>query len=70
MADDPFTPLHEEISARARQLWQQAGQPAGRDEAFWLAAEAELRKDREITVTTAAKNPKGKRKAGKIAPPP
>ncbi len=66
---DPHTPTHDEISARARQLWQQAGSPAQRDEEFWLAAEAELRKDRELSVKTARENPSGKRKPGKVAPP-
>ena len=32
------------IAARAYQLWEQAGKPAGRDEEFWLRAEAELTK--------------------------
>jgi len=36
----------EEISARARQLWQQANSPEGRDLEFWLAAEQDLQKDR------------------------
>jgi Protein of unknown function (DUF2934) len=34
----------EQISARARELWEQHGRPAGRDEEFWLQAESELRK--------------------------
>jgi hypothetical protein len=34
----------EEIRARARELWEQHGRPAGRDEEFWLQAESELRK--------------------------
>ena len=33
---------HEVIAERAYSLWQQAGRPAGRDEEFWLRAEAEL----------------------------
>ena len=32
-------PSQEEISARARKFWQSAGQPAGADLEFWLAAE-------------------------------
>jgi Protein of unknown function (DUF2934) len=32
----------EEIKARARELWEQNGQPAGRDLEFWLKAEAEI----------------------------
>lgn len=35
----------EEIRARARQLWEEAGQPAGRDMDFWLQAERELGDD-------------------------
>jgi hypothetical protein len=38
---------HEEISARARELWQKNGSPEGRDDEFWLAAEHELTRDRE-----------------------
>jgi hypothetical protein len=35
---------HEErIRARAQRLWEAAGRPTGRDEEFWLAAEAELK---------------------------
>ncbi|WP_223970421.1 DUF2934 domain-containing protein [Bradyrhizobium sp. RD5-C2] len=30
--------------ARARQLWEEAGRPAGRDLDFWLRAERELAK--------------------------
>lgn len=33
----------EEIRARAKAIWEQHGRPAGRDEEFWLQAEAELR---------------------------
>jgi hypothetical protein len=33
----------EEIRARSRELWEQNGRPAGRDEEFWLQAESELR---------------------------
>ena len=32
----------EEIKARARELWDQNGRPAGRDLEFWLQAEAEI----------------------------
>lgn len=66
---DPNHPTREETAARARQLWQLAGEPAGRDEQFWYAAEAELRADRQKTVAVAKANPKGKRRAGKVAPP-
>ena len=33
----------DEIRARAREIWEQHGCPAGRDVEFWLQAEAELR---------------------------
>jgi hypothetical protein len=36
-------PSHEEISNRARALWEARGRPSGRDEEIWLTAEAELR---------------------------
>jgi len=35
----------EIIRARAHQLWEQAGQPEGRDQEFWLQAELDLKKD-------------------------
>jgi hypothetical protein len=35
----PPGPSPEEISARARKFWESAGQPAGADLEFWLAAE-------------------------------
>ncbi|MBR1280232.1 DUF2934 domain-containing protein [Bradyrhizobium sp. AUGA SZCCT0283] len=31
------------ISARAREIWEQSGCPAGRDLEFWLQAESEVR---------------------------
>ena len=36
----------QEITARARELWEQNGRPAGRDREYWLQAESEL-KERE-----------------------
>jgi hypothetical protein len=32
-----------EIRTRAREIWEQAGQPEGRDVEFWVQAEAEIR---------------------------
>jgi Protein of unknown function (DUF2934) len=43
------TPTHDEIGARSRHLWQLAGSPSGRDLEFWLAAEIEVRSERETT---------------------
>lgn len=41
-ADLRRVPLHDEISTRARELWEKYGRPAGRDEAIWLEAERQL----------------------------
>ena len=43
------TPSFEEISTRSRYLWQVAGRPDRRDLEFWLAAEIEVRREREET---------------------
>jgi hypothetical protein len=40
-------PTHEEVSARARELWHIAGAPLGRDAEFWLAAEARIDRERD-----------------------
>ena len=39
----------QEISARARELWEQNGCPAGRDLEFWLQAESEIKaRERQV----------------------
>jgi len=38
---------NEAVRARARELWEINGQPAGRDLEFWLQAERELRETKE-----------------------
>ena len=38
-------PKHIDIVRRAYQLWQQAGEPKGRDEEFYLKAQEELRNE-------------------------
>ena len=38
-------PSDKEIAARAYKLWEQNGQPEGRDEEFWRLAEQELLND-------------------------
>ena len=35
-------PRREEIAARAFEIWEQEGRPAGREKAHWLRAEREL----------------------------
>lgn len=52
-------PKHEEIEARARQLWQIAGSPSGRDQEFWLAAESEIKVERRQVKRTAGKKAAG-----------
>jgi len=39
---------YDEISLRAYQLWQREGQPVGRDQEIWLAAEQELREEHRV----------------------
>jgi Protein of unknown function (DUF2934) len=39
----------QEISVRARDLWEQNGCPAGRDLEFWLQAESEMKaRERQV----------------------
>ena len=39
----------QEISVRARELWEQNGCPTGRDLEFWLQAESEIRaRERQV----------------------
>jgi hypothetical protein len=38
-------PAEEQILARAYELWQQAGEPAGPDEEFYHQAELKLRNE-------------------------
>lgn len=37
---------HDEIRLRAHQLWEQAGQPEGKEDHFWLEAERQLNQER------------------------
>jgi hypothetical protein len=37
-------PSHDEISNRARAIWESKGCPAGMDEQIWLEAEAQLKR--------------------------
>jgi hypothetical protein len=40
--NSPSSISHENISRRAHQLWEEAGQPDGQETAHWLQAEHEL----------------------------
>jgi hypothetical protein len=44
--------MEREIAARAYRLWSEAGQPQGRDEEFWTAAEQELRNEEVAPLRT------------------
>lgn len=37
--------LEEDIRKRARELWEAAGRPEGRDEEFWHEAERRLKEE-------------------------
>ena len=37
-----FKPTHEAIAKRAYEIYEESGQPPGRDVEFWLKAEREL----------------------------
>jgi hypothetical protein len=39
------TPHEEQIRRRAREIWEHAGKPSGRDEEFWYQAERGLQGD-------------------------
>jgi DUF2934 family protein len=41
-------PTERRIRRRARELWEQAGRPAGRDLEFWFKAEQEFREAEDI----------------------
>jgi Protein of unknown function (DUF2934) len=41
-------PTERRIRRRAKELWEQAGRPAGRDLEFWLQAEQEFREAEDI----------------------
>jgi hypothetical protein len=40
-----MTITHEQITQRAREIWEREGRPEGRDKEHWLQAEAELRNE-------------------------
>lgn len=43
MTDSTSAPTHEQIAARAYEIFIERGQPQGRDLDHWLEAEAQLR---------------------------
>jgi hypothetical protein len=55
----------EEISKRAREIWEREGRPEGRDLEHWLKAEAELREQSLASENGSGNN--GSSPAGKIS---
>ena len=47
--------IHEDqIKDRAYQLWDEAGQPEGREQEFWYQAERELAEEEEVDTSREA----------------
>jgi len=57
---------HDEVAQRACKLWEAAGRPVGRDEEYWLQAEAKLLASRRSVRSpmAGASQASAKRKAG------
>ncbi len=49
-------PTHEEISHKARELWENYGRPVGRDEEIWFEAERALQSSTSAPATESAKD--------------
>jgi hypothetical protein len=47
-------PSHDEISTKAREIWESYGRPAGRDEEIWLEAERQLQPQSAQNAPAAA----------------
>ena len=50
-------PTHEQISERARALWQERGQPSGQDEEIWFEAERQVADELQSASGTAVPIP-------------
>jgi len=48
----PVVDRHEEIEARAHELWIQRGRPIGSPEEDWFRAEEELRRESAATAAS------------------
>lgn len=53
-----MTDHDDKIRDRAYQLWDQAGQPEGREQDFWYQAERELSSDDEVDTSEEASTTK------------
>jgi Protein of unknown function (DUF2934). len=47
----------DRIRDRAYRLWDEAGQPEGREDEFWYRAERELAEEDEVDTSEAAADP-------------
>jgi hypothetical protein len=61
---------HDQIVQRARLLWEQAGQPEGRDLEFWFKAEAEIKAAAQAAPAAPAAAPEAARSAAVRKPQP
>lgn len=61
-------PSHDEITERARSLWEERGRPEGQDTSIWLDAETELR--RRSAQSSASGAPASTGSAGPNSTPP
>jgi len=48
-------PTHDEIALHAFLIWEKDGRQPGREQTYWLQAEAQLRQTRQQQIETAAK---------------
>lgn len=53
-----MTDADDRIRDRAYQLWDQAGQPEGREDEFWYRAERELSADQDVDSSEEASEPR------------
>ena len=52
-------PTHEQIACAARELWEAAGRPAGRDVEFWTTAELRLKASAASAHLAGSSGPAG-----------
>jgi hypothetical protein len=62
--DQSAAPSHQEIAARAHQLWLAEGEPANSAERHWLEAEREL----QAAVKSRSLLEKVKQRSGSVQP--
>jgi hypothetical protein len=63
ITDESSTPTHEQIAARAYEIFVERGRPQGRDLDHWLEAEAQLRAAANIGAKMPATQGAGRSQA-------